>query len=471
MFLMIQNKGVAPIESFTLLGASTTRNCGIDGAIGQFGTGNKQSVNLLLRNNIGFRIYCGKTRLSFSTEPYDMEGSTFDKVFCKLSGANNKKIDLGWVLDFGSIDWTTIDMALREFISNAIDRTIKETEEFLPSIESGDLCVKLTENAQAKDGYTRIFIKVEDAPEILEYVKELPKRFLHFSKDTTQLKETILPKANRSFTESNGPMIYREGVFVRQLTDHSDSVYDYNFRANEITIDDCRNSSEYALKAACAKAIKKADQLTLTDIFRALASGKNCFEAKIDTYYTTFYSATKEERNNWIGAWEIALGDKTVSAPVNGDNYAKTYAKRKGYNVAEIPDSWFTTVEHFGIQTTDDVLTENERKGREIFEATSSAKRAVEIVWEWCKMSGFTNDKEMPQVFCYKELTDAESDLMGFAKDNGVYLREDISSGLNKLTLKAALEEVAHYITGATDNSRDFQSFFRDMLVEFLFNQ
>jgi len=32
--------------------------------------------------------------------------------------------------------------------------------------------------------------------------------------------------------------------------------------------------------------------------------------------------------------------------------------------------------------------------------------------------------------------------------------------------VKVALEEVAHYVTGATDNSRDFQDFLLDLSVK-----
>ena len=39
--------------------------------------------------------------------------------------------DLGFVLDYGKQDWNEPALALREFVSNAIDRSIRER---------GDLC-------------------------------------------------------------------------------------------------------------------------------------------------------------------------------------------------------------------------------------------------------------------------------------------------------------------------------------------
>ena len=49
MYLLVQNPGVAPVEGYTLLGVSTTRNCGVAGTIGQFGSGAKHAINTLLR--------------------------------------------------------------------------------------------------------------------------------------------------------------------------------------------------------------------------------------------------------------------------------------------------------------------------------------------------------------------------------------------------------------------------------------
>jgi len=77
-----------------------------------------------------------------------------------------------------------------------------------------------------------------------------------------------------------------------------------------------------------------------------------------------------------------------------------------------------------------------------------------------------TQGKEKPEVGCYQDIMQAESDVHGFQEGNGVYLREDIANGLSKYLLKVAYEEVVHYVTGATDNSRDFQSFLIDCFVE-----
>jgi len=41
-----------------------------------------------------------------------------------------------------------------------------------------------------------------------------------------------------------------------------------------------------------------------------------------------------------------------------------------------------------------------------------------------------------------------------------------LAEGTSNRLLKVALEELAHFITGATDNSRDFQNFLLDVAVK-----
>ena len=127
-YLLIQNHGEAPIDGYITLGYSSTRNCGIDGAIGQFGSGAKHAINLCLRHGLPVWVYCGRTRLEFSLEKEVIddglnEETVYHVVYRK---GNNEYCRTGWVLDFGVLDWDDVGMGVRELISNAIDRTLKE---------------------------------------------------------------------------------------------------------------------------------------------------------------------------------------------------------------------------------------------------------------------------------------------------------------------------------------------------------
>ena len=173
-----------PCGRFTLLGVSTTRDCGVAGTIGQFGSGAKHAINTLLRAGLKLLIYCGKTRLEFATREETVRDGLVTKsikrVVCKLGGTSSKTLDMGWCLDFGAIDWTDLSMALREFVANAIDRTVREKGDFLPAFLAKTCELPSSRTARAGgDGYTRVYVEMN--PDVQRFYGELPRRFLHFS--------------------------------------------------------------------------------------------------------------------------------------------------------------------------------------------------------------------------------------------------------------------------------------------------
>jgi len=475
-YLMIQNKGVAPVEAFTLLGMSMTNDCDVRGAIGQFGSGNKLAINLLLRMGVKFHIYCGKTRLEFYTEAETISDGLTSKevnhVKCKLSGTSNKTINCGWTVDWGQKDWSGEGMALREFISNAIDRTIREGEGFKQALMDNELVVSPVMKAQrrAADGFTRVFIEMNDV--VHRYYAELPRRFLHFSDSPNRVYESVLPKANRNLTERKTPMIYRCGVYVREIKESDrPSIFDYNFNDDQLDIDECRNSSEYVTRAACAKLMAKVDADTLATIMKSMVKGEDTFESNLDADYMLPYYVTPsdEQKAIWNEAWSAANEDGPAVMCLAGNETAVQTITKKGYSAKKIKSqSWVNAAQRMGVKHSSDILTINEAKGREIVPATDAAFEAVDTVWSWVEALGMTKGKDKPKVGGFRELMDAEAGTMGYWEDGSdtVYIREDISTATNKFTLKVALEEVAHYVTGSTDCSRDLQQFLFDAVVE-----
>ena len=338
MYLLVQNPGVAPIEGFTLLGVSTTRGCGVEGAIGQFGSGNKHAINVLLRAGLKVIVYCGKTRLDFQTRDDEIDDGLTRKlvkrVMCKMGGTSTRSIDLGWVLDFGAIDWTDLGMALREFISNAIDRTLREENgEFCPAMLDGRLVVApvCDEKIKAKDGYTRVYVEMND--EVQRYVDQLPKRFLHFSSDPSQVRKSFLSKAERNLNGKKSAVIYRAGVYVREIEENTDeSVYDYNFKQDELQIDECRNSSDYTIKAAIAKLYRKASVSELVPLFKTLVDQKPAYESSLDPHYIcpSWETPKEEQQQAWQTAWQAVAADAVMCGP---SATIAEFVGRKGYAV------------------------------------------------------------------------------------------------------------------------------------------
>ena len=473
-YLLVQNPGVAPVEGFTLLGVSTTRDCGVEGAIGQFGSGNKHAINVLLRAGLKVVVYCGKTRLDFQTRDDEIDDGLIRKpvkrVMCKMGGTSTRTIDLGWVLDFGAIDWTDLGMALREFVSNAIDRTVREENgEFVPAILDERLLVGSVgdEKLKAKDGYTRVYVEMN--AEVQRYLDQLPRRFLHFSADPSQVKRSFLPKDGRNLHGTKTAVIYRAGVYVREIEESVDeSVYDYNFKTHELQIDECRNSSDYTIKVAIAKLYRSASVTELISVFDALANAKPVFEARLDPYYICpSYDTPKEEhKKNWQQAWQAVAADAVMCGP---SPTIAEFVGRKGHAVRTLQAASFVNAAaQFGITTEHKVLTGNEKNGFEKMRPTEAAQAALDEVWGWLTQYNFTANVEKPAVGCFRSLMDAGSRTLGFCDETAIYVADDQASARGKPLLKTVLEECIHWITKAGDNSRDLQDCAFRLIVEIL---
>lgn len=466
--LLIQNRGVAPEEAFTLLGASGSR--GEDSLIGQFGSGAKLAITTLLRANKQVVIYCGLTRMEFKTKTIEInDGLTVRQerqVFIQYGGTSKRKQDLGWVIGFGALDWATnVDMAIREFVANAIDRTIKQGDNVRDAHMDRDLAVEIVPDdfMRAQAGYTRIFIESCEVCE--EYVNNLPHRFLQFS--GIEQGRHILPKLG----DRKKAQIYFNGVWVRELGNSPDSLCDYNFTNGQIQIDESRNLDEYVARAAVARLYRDAGVDDIARIFTALKRDVKCLETGLDSYYlkpNSWQGATAKQKETWKEAWEKVNGDSVACGHDQG--IVGDFARRKGFHLSVVHEnSMLDVVKEYGVPTASDVLSDNERKGRTITSPTFDAIDAVNTVWTWVTATDLIDAEkcQKPRVQGFDEVTDAESECFGFVKpgDPTVYLRNDLGG---EILLETALEEVVHYITGATDGSRDFQNFIMRLFVRWM---
>jgi len=475
-YLLVQNKGVAPEEAFTLMGMSMSRS--EDSLIGQFGSGAKLAITTLLRKGLRVIIYCGLTRMEFKTKTITvddgLEQVQQEQVYVQFGGTSKRKQDLGWVLGMGALDWAAdCNMAAREFIANAIDRTGKQGDSVRDAAMNRDLAVEIVSDGQVKaqSGYTRVFIEEFEDDDLgsgffQNYVDQLERRFLHFSK--LPLGNKFMGKVN---PDNRKAQIYLNGVWVCELKDSADSLFDYNFSKDEIKIDESRNLNEYSVRAAIGRLFRDASVQVLETVFRALDRGISCLEVGLDAYYLKpDYTGAKEgQKERWLKAWEIVHGENCVACSGNSGPVG-LFAHKKGYDVAVISNSgWSDAVKEYSVPTVGDVLDSNERQGRSLSAPTFEAIDAVNQVWGWITATNLVDEEKCPKptVRGFDEITNAESECLGFHKigSSEVYLRNDLGG---ELLLEIALEEIAHYVTSATDCSRDFQNFIMRVFVRWM---
>ena len=468
--LLVQNKGVAPVEAFTLLGATGSR--GDNELIGKFGSGAKLAITTLLRKGLKVVVYCGLTRLEFKTKVIivddGIEKKQEQRVYVQYGGTSRKKEDLGWVLGMGEMDWeTNTDMAIREFVANAIDRTVKQGDNVRDAHVDCDLVVNIVPDdaMRAQSGYTRVFIEADDS--CRKYVDELPRRFLHFSSSTFNNTVQIMPKLG----DRKKSQIYYNGVFVRALSESADSLCDYNFTGDQIEIDESRNLDEYQARAAIGRLYRDANVDDLVRLFTALDRGITCLETALDSYYVkpkSWEGATEKQRDTWRLAWEQVNGDKVACGYDQG--IVGDFARKKGYELGVVNEaSMLEAIKAYGIRSVGDVLDDNERRGRTLSPPTFEAIDAVNTVWSWVEGTGLIDEEKCPKptVKGFDELSNAESECLGFYNPGEpyIYIRNDIGGDM---LLETALEEISHYVTGATDKSRDMQNFLLRLITRWL---
>jgi hypothetical protein len=438
-YLMIQNRGEANTRAYTDLGYSTA--CDEENSMGMFGTGAKQALTLLLREGLEAWVYCGTTRIQFVAD--GEEGNS--QVLYRVGTGVDKKS--GWVLRFGSNDWTNTDMALREFISNAIDRHENELKgSFQAAIDCGDLKVTLVDENQrkAKSGYTRIFVQVND--DVRRYFANLGEMFLHFS-DNPHLVDVGMIKR-----DTRGPArVYRMGAYVCTMHEsEGDAIFDYNFQPGQIEIDEARNSNPYTVRAACARLLRDADSRTLAIFLKDTLTEGTSYERKFDNDYilNTWANPSAEQCGEWTAAWKAVAGDSVAV----GGSYLKGAVHRRGHEATVVKKPGLTCLlRRFGVKTNDDVLTERESEGIVIQPATYDAKQSVNSAWTFITET-VKVDVAKPNVLGFDyEADTVEKDKAAFREKGRLFFRTDLTG--NTLMREALRLSIEH---AGGENKKEF---------------
>ena len=458
MHLMVQNPGVCGYEALTTLGLSSTRYSSQSGLIGQFGSGSKQAVCLFLRKGYIPIIFTGKLRLEFGCREIEVKtldgNQTYNKIFVRLTGKDedgkqiNRTEDTGMVLDFGAIDWTSVDMALREFVANAIDGSIK----VVGDASAAKVEIVNSNQVRAKDGYTRFFVELTS--EVSDFFLNLKKRFLHFGGNFADEQVFLQKNNNRNLLEGNkGPVFFKHGVRIGE-NEGSPSLFDYNI--NNCYVDESRNVISSSARSNIAEKIATAPTSILKRIFLSFVEEQNYYEHNLQHYnFTVDGDALK---TTWQNAWKEAFGPNAVAC--SSSDIIVNQIRGKGLTpIIVASDDWVRAMNFYGVPTWVSVLTKHERQGIAFFEPTEIVQGVANTLWKKLESLGRTNGKEMPKIVVFTKDTEKGETLNGFSDGEGIYIHKNLSDGDNTELRLTVLEEIVHYITGASDFSRDFQNF------------
>lgn len=473
-YLKIENVGVCPTEGFTIFGASSKNETTDPNIIGTFGSGAKHGISLALRQGLMPIVYCGKTRLAFYTKPLKIKGvageAVHQQLCVKISGhtEDNKTInqdrELDHTLSYGNKDWSELSLALREFVSNAIDACYEQ------GLSQDCMSVELVEENQvrAKGGTTRIFVPA--TMDVVRFHQEIGKWFLHFS-EPQNMETKLLFKKDRNCVDSSGnkkstAVIYRRGVRVREFTSSNvPSLFDYNLP--DLSIDESRTIDDWKAKFECGQALAQAEDPTVpTLIFQKLAKEETCWELEQDGFALTYNIPDKlNKQQMWHNAFYAVCGKNAVLTT----SALADRVKEKGYIPVILSNNhngFMKFLKELSIRSDVDVLSANDLNGRKIFAPSIAVTQALNWVWDKLEQIDMTYNRPKPEVRCFKQMTESSSMTFGYWLDGTVYINEDVSQNTNNSLMDTVVEEVAHHITKATDGSRDFANFLIRMSVE-----
>ena len=471
-FLKIENSGTCPVEGFVLLGATSKRLADNDSpyTVGQFGSGCKHSVNVLLRAKLYPVVFCGNHKLEFGTKPGKMkalEGETdYRRVIVKHGGTDENGAsvtfteDLSQTDEYGSLDWTNVGMAFREFISNAIDAAIAVNKQAEANVKWPWDGVKVElvqeDKVRAKRNCTRVFIPA-DNEEVIRFYANLGKWFLHFSEPELITQAILTKKARNLDPDCHTAVIYRRGVRVREIEQYSsESLFDYNL--NDLRVDESRNVDDYQCRNAATRVLSKGSPEHLATWMRSFRENTLYWEHQFGGYeLKPQWGESQEEilarKANWNKALEL-VGDDVVLASKDGPVQTLT---RKGYDPLEVPETVVRAAEEYGCATQSKVLSADELDGRESFDPTPDAVAALDWVWDRIVMAGMDDGKAKPALRCFRKVMNGGVVVRGFLRDGMVYINEDLANGASVELRQTVLEELGHYLSGSKDETRDMQ--------------
>lgn len=417
-YLLIRNKGLAPIQAFTILGLSTAR--GEADKIGQFGSGSKHGILALMRAGIAFSIFIGRDELKFFTVEAQMDGHAYKEVRYRWMGEDHKT---GMCLEFGALDWDNVRMSLREFICNALDQGEQIGE-----------CVAMTETMATAEDETRIYVYM--AGDVHEYWVNLRSHFLHFEgQEKTEILPARVPAAQ----------FYRRGVYVTQSDlDKNPALFCYNFQDGKI--DECRNLDRAAVHGIAAKLLLKC-KASLVKIFETFGGAQRYWEHAIGGSLYVYSGHGKKELTR--EAYRQVFGD----VPFTDEQQVLERLRKRNIPCVALPaPGWTSFLAEAGLVNGRTLLSNLDEFDGEECEATESAIETFRRCWGWIEQARLTEGKPFPEVRCFSCPMKEGQEIHGYQKGDTVYLNLDFDTNE-----QAALEELAHYITGAKDETRDFQ--------------
>ena len=432
-YLLIRNKGLAPTDSFRLLGGSTKRDD--QQTIGQFGSGTKYVIPSLLRHNIDFHIYAGKNEIPVTTEVLTFKDKVFEEII--IDGRNTSI-----TTDFGGIDWNDPFQWIREFYSNAMD-------------EDTDAIMEVVDTIHPKDGYTSVYIQYTEG--IQKVMENIGMYFLKFRGEP--LFYTQYGSVYKKVNNAKKINFYRKGIFVQDHYYYSR----YDFDSSYIELNEARQSKNtYHDRQVYALAWKSCPNPELIlYMLRNMYSDDYDNERSLDWEYTGYGNIPKGEFSD---AWkEVVTSNKFYAAEA-----LMMFEKEEVKDRIAIPAilareliSQFGDVDVLGFNA-------NSKSGVDYIEIKPNEDLVNSVIdaLHQLKQTRYKHRIIEDTAFKYARFKDKEVMAMAMPHENTIYISERFVDMYSEEQQATLIEEYEHINTNYSDETRNFQQHFINLYLK-----
>ncbi len=442
--ILIQNKGELPVWGIRLMGLSNKDA----NQIGQFGTGLKESIALLARMDLFPIIYSGEMRMDFSIQ--NMDGQ--DEICFMLSEDRQRFVanewhGLGIHPDFGKADWNNPWMIFREVVCNALD-------------ESGtdDLFHECSmRQPEGVAGATRVYIPV--TPEIMEAYTSINRKLLPLGDHTIAYSVSGYGRLIEK-REDAKLQVFHRGVWIQEHQD--ESLYDYDL--DGIKLNESRSCDWHSVTTQTGIVIAQFSEDQAQALLNAMLVDNRTIWERHCLTNGTYYVDKKSEA--WQNAWTSIFGDNAVLTDTSA--YFHDKLKRMGKTPIIVSDSGLMSfLKSAGIPHVAQVLTREDRKWDTVADPDEESQDVFDFVWNRLGVAGLQHGKEKPPLRIFTELLGSAEVTFGAYHGGTCYINRACVGSIQER--RACLEELAHHISGASDESREFQMFLLEVADHFGF--
>lgn len=251
-----RTKGLIDIRSFTIMGMSAKLG---DNPIGQFGTGLKYAIAVLVRAGAKPVVWIGRDRYEFFCEPTDFRGKAFQLIRMRVKkwgGLRSVITDLPFTTEYGK-NWK-MWMAYRELESNTRDESGFTDE--LPEEAGLDV---------GQEGFTTIVI---DHPEYTEAHLKQAETFLPGGQSVREGSEGL------QVIEEPSQVVYFRGLRAMDLP--KPTLATWNVLSDILLTEDRTIMYPHQVREAIARHVLKSDDEDLIE--KVLKADEEHFEHNID---------------------------------------------------------------------------------------------------------------------------------------------------------------------------------------------